>query len=104
MGRFEDGGPEGPEGVVSGTWDCRGSAVIARLEAVLARCCESACEVERKGMLREIADLLPHPQLPCELRAAALERMGRLARRASEDPACQSGLCEMQRRVAGKDT
>lgn len=54
----------------------------------------------RTRLLAEIAQLLHDPVFPAALRADAMALLGRLARRAMAESACQSGLVVMRGRFS----
>jgi hypothetical protein len=82
----------------SGTWE-RDTSVLVRLEGLVARVREDACESDRKALLAELCELLNHPEIPDSARILGMELAGKLARRANGERACQSGLGVMLERI-----
>ena len=82
----------------SGTWGRDASAVV-RLEIIVTRVCEEAPEADRIALLAELSELLGSPDLPPSAREVGLELAGKLARRATSERPCQSGLGVMLQRI-----
>jgi hypothetical protein len=59
-------------------------------------------QTRRTQLMAELAQLLHDPAFPAGLRPEAMNLMGKLARRSSEDSPCQRGLVVMQGRFSNR--
>ena len=76
--------------------------VVEELEKAVSRAEEGNSVADRKSLLSKIADLMAHPEVPETAKRAAMDVVGKLARRACCEPACQQGLEDMIKRTASR--
>ena len=91
------------DGGTSGTWERpEKAALVARVEAIVARATAGQGWEDRRGLLDELAALLAHPDLPDTAKQLGLELAGKLARRVDGESACCRGLAEMRERYRAR--